>query len=294
MANFRIDAKHFFLTYSNVEQQGWIEFTKEDLLGFLSGITGVNYVIACKELHETGDTHFHALVRFTRAKNLRNQNFFDFNGVHPNIQSCRNPPASIEYIKKDGDFVEFGGTPDTNIVDICASMDRLQWLQYCIGKKIAYAYCDEIWRTVHLVRESTIEEDTEIVGTMCPRLEEFRYEGPLSLVLVGPSGCGKTTWAKRFLPKPLLFVTHIDRLKSFDPQYHKSILFDDMDFQHWPRTAQIALVDRQNPCDINRRYGTSLIPPGIFKCFTGNTYMFMEDPHKAIERRIRRINIVNL
>jgi len=293
MSGFRIDAKNFFLTYSNVEQQNWTEFTKEALSDFLRSITGVVYVIVSKELHEDGATHFHALVKFNRKKNLRNSAFFNFGGVQANIQSCRNVPASIQYVKKDNDYIEFGGNQDNNdLAQICAGMDRLTWLQYCIRERIPYGYCDEIWQLVHRVRTSTIEEGEEIVGTMCPRLEEFRYDGPLSLVLVGSAGCGKTTWAKRFLPKPILFVTHIDRLKDYDPTYHRSIIFDDMDFNHFPRTAQIELVDRENPRDIHRRYGITNIPAGVPKCFTGNFRPFMED--EAINRRIRLINIVNI
>lgn len=293
MSGFRLDAKNFFLTYSNVEQQNWTEFDKENLLDFLKAIDGVTYVIVCKENHEDGNTHFHALVRFDKKKNLRNSAFFNYNGVQANIQSTRNVPASIHYVKKFNDFIEYGGNnDDDNLIETCAGVDRLTWLQYCIGKKISFAYCDEIWKTVHICRTSTIEEGAEIMGEMCPRLREFRYEGPLSIVLVGSAGTGKTTWAKTYLPKPILFVTHVDRLKDYDPNYHKSILFDDMDFRHWPRTNQIELVDRENPRDINRRYGITNIPAGVPKCFTGNYRPFIED--EAINRRIRLINIVNL
>lgn len=290
--SFRIAAKHFFLTYSNVEQQGWIEFTKEDLLQFLSAIEGVAYVIACKEIHQDGSPHFHALVRFGRKKDIRNERFFDFNDVHPNIQAAKNPSASINYCKKDNDWVESGSSGSVNLQDLCSSMSRLEWLTYCIHNKIAFAYCDEIWKLSHLDRVATIEEGTEILGTMCPRLEEFRYDGLLSLVLIGPAGCGKTTWAKRFLPKPILFVTHIDRLKDYDSAYHKSIIFDDMDFTHIPRTAQIELVDRENPRDIHRRYGITNIPAGVPKCFTGNSRMFIDD--EAINRRIKVVNLITL
>lgn len=290
--SFRINAKNFFLTYSNVEQQGWLEFTKDELATFLNAIPGVEYVITCREVHEDGSPHFHAVVRFEKKKDIRNNRFFDFNGVHPNIQACQNPSASINYCKKDNEWMECGTSSELNLADICSSMERLEWLQYCINKKIAYQYCDEIWKLSHLDRQATIEENTEIVGTMCPRLEEFRYDGPLSLVLIGPAGCGKTTWAKRNLPKPILFVTHIDRLKDYDKNYHRSILFDDMDFSHIPRTAQIELVDRENPRDIHRRYGITNIPAGVPKCFTGNDRMFLDDP--AINRRIRLITLVDL
>ena len=60
-------------------------------------------------------------------------------------------------------------------------------------------------------------------------------------------------WARIWMPKPALFVTHIDQLKHLRADYHKSIIFDDMHFNGdengkgaWPRTSQIAIVDREN------------------------------------------------
>lgn len=293
MSNFRIDARHYFLTYSNVEQQDWIEFSKEDLLDFLKQIPTVSYVIACKELHEDASTHFHAYVRFERKKTIRNQRFFDFRNVHPNIQVARNPIASINYVKKDNSWVEAGDIPrEGRIVNICQESTRMEWLTYCIENKIAYQYMEEIWKTVHVPRTSTISEDSVIEGRMCPRLREFSYDGPLSLVIIGEAGCGKTTWAKINFPKPILFVTHLDRLKDFDPSFHRSIIFDDMSFVHLPRESQIAIVDRENHRDIHRRYGVTNIPAGLPKCFTANFRPFIDDP--AINRRIRLIECVNI
>lgn len=293
MANFRIDARHFFLTYANVEGQGWIEFTKDDLCRHLKEIQGVEYVITCRELHQDGSTHFHAYLRFQRKKCLRNAAFYDYNGVHPNIQAARNPMASINYVKKDNEWMELGDEPEEyNLVGICNESTRIEWLQYCITKKIGYQYMEEIWKLVHVPRTSTIMPDDVIVGDMCPRLQEFRYEGPLSVVLVGAAGCGKSTWAKQMMPKPALFVSHLDRLKDFDPAFHRSIIFDDMNFVHLPRETQIAIVDRENHRDIHRRYGITNIPAGLPKCFTANYRPFMEDP--ALNRRIRLINLVTI
>lgn len=111
-----------------------------------------------------------------------------------------------------------------------------------------------------------------------------------SLVLIGPAGCGKTTTIKHFCPKPALFVTHIDTLKQFIPNYHKCIIFDDISFTHWPRETQISIVDLEQPRAIHIRYGTATIPGGITKIFTAN-----KDPlnseDQAIKRRTKYITI---
>lgn len=72
--------------------------------------------------------------------------------------------------------------------------------------------------------------------------------------------------------------------------YHKSIIFDDVDFNHYPRTAQIHLCDFDNARDIHVRYGTAHIPAGIAKVFTCNEWPLSSDP--AVMRRVKRINVI--
>lgn len=105
-------------------------------------------------------------------------------------------------------------------------------------------------------------------------------------MIVGPPGVGKTTWAKRFSEKPALWVTHMDDLKLLTDE-HKTIIFDDLDFQHMPRTAQIHIVDQENARTIHIRYKVIHIPANITKIFTANTFPFVYD--EAINRRINLI-----
>lgn len=149
---------------------------------------------------------------------------------------------------------------------------------------------EAIWQHCHASRPSTIYDTDEIHGTMVECLTQFNWQddGFKSLLLIGPPGCGKTTWAKKHAKKPALFVSHLDRLKDFDPDFHKSIIFDDTDFKHLPRTAQIHLVDRENPRDIHIRYRVAHIPKGIQKIFTANMKPFIEDP-AIIRRCIARV-----
>jgi hypothetical protein len=89
-------------------------------------------------------------------------------------------------------------------------------------------------------------------------------------------------------PKPALLVSHIDRLKSFSPTIHKSIIFDDMNFKRLHREAQIHITDTNDARDIHIRYGIVHIPAKTPKIFTGNYLMFNDDP--AILRRINKFD----
>lgn len=153
---------------------------------------------------------------------------------------------------------------------------------------------DAIWQMCHADLPSTIYEDSPINEKMDQCLKEFNWpdEDSKSLVLIGRPGCGKTNWAKKNSLKPALFVSHLDRLKDFKPDVHKSIIFDDLDFKHLPRTSQIHIVDRENPRDIHIRYRTAFIPQGVQKIFTANEEPFITDA--AIKRRCRYFKINDL
>jgi len=158
---------------------------------------------------------------------------------------------------------------------------------YCIQNKIGYGYyCDEKRRR-NLVN-TDINEDYEVKGTMDLKLHATQLPSNTTVV-VGKSGTGKTTWAKTRCPKPALFVSHLDDLKSFRPNIHKAIIFDDMDFKHFPTTAQIHIVDQSDPRSIHVRYATVKLPANLCKIFTCNEFPFVE--HEAIRRRITEINI---
>lgn len=103
-----------------------------------------------------------------------------------------------------------------------------------------------------------------------------------SEVIIGLPGIGKTEYAKQHFENAL-FVTHMDDLRSFNDSYD-GIIFDDMDFRHMPRCAQIHIVDFDNPRSIHCRYSVARIPAGTKKIFTCNEYPFIDD--NAIERRV--------
>lgn len=111
------------------------------------------------------------------------------------------------------------------------------------------------------------------------------------LWLHGPSGIGKTQFACSLVDRPL-FVRHVDTLKKFNSTDYGGIIFDDMNFNHWPREAQICLLDTEMPTSIHVRYGVVQLPAYTKRIFTSNVDIFTEDP--AIRRRIHKVNFSTL
>ncbi|QDJ95229.1 replication-associated protein [Capybara virus 11_cap1_98] len=271
------NGKRFFLTYPRCDQ------SKESLLTFLRTKGTIKSFTIGRELHEDGFPHLHAFVEFFSHKRGPTR-WLDFEGHHPNVQSPRNPIACRNYCKKDGDFIENEGE-EIRGDEVWADdfEDEESWFRHCVAKKIPFQYARYFWDKKN---ETDTLLENDYPGQVHQALENFIYEDwSRSLILKGPSGCGKTTWAKRNVPKPALFVSHVDQLKGFKKGYHKGIVFDDMDFNHWNRNAQIHLVDNENSRAIHCRYAVAHIPAGTAKIFTCNVTPFLVDD-EAIRRRV--------
>lgn len=99
MPPFRLNAKAFFLTYPQCP------ITPDVLGAHLESLGTTSYTLVAQELHESGEWHLHALVIFIDKKNIRRQDYFDFEHHHPNIQAPRDRSAIKKYILK-GDPVD--------------------------------------------------------------------------------------------------------------------------------------------------------------------------------------------
>lgn len=290
--NFRINARKFAITISNpFGQPSWNrqEFDKQYILDHYKSIPGVKYVLVARELHQSGEIHFHALVRFQDKKDIRRSDFFNINGCQANVQAARAP--WINYCKKTGDFIESEETEESipSLREAAESMVWVDYLEYLHKQQVQFGIGKAMWEVFHGEVDTTVYEPGE--GEECDQLQQYVYDfrQRRSLVLVGRTGCGKTSWAKRNAPKPTLLVRHADQLKRFDATTHASIIFDDLDFKQWPRHSQIYLVDTDDDAPIHRRYGITTIPARTPRIFTANEHPFIDDP--AINRRINKVII---
>jgi len=126
-SNFRIDSRSFFLTYPK------LDLSKEEALQLLQlklagkPITGA---VVCRELHEDGTPHIHAYILLEKRFNCKNARFWDLNGHHGDYQMAKSIEAVSKYIKKDGDFVEFGTLDWKEKVNARAEHRR------CLGAKM--------------------------------------------------------------------------------------------------------------------------------------------------------------
>lgn len=106
-----------------------------------------------------------------------------------------------------------------------------------------------------------------------------------SLILSGPPGLGKTEWSLAHFEHALL-CTHLEDLARITKDTD-GIVFDDMNFTHLHREAQIHIMERRFSHSIHVRYQNVSIPTGMPCIFTTNVadgaIVNIDDP--AITRR---------
>lgn len=92
--NFRLSGKNLFLTYPRCE------LDKKVAAEHLLANFGVEYLIACRELHDDGFPHLHILMTMKKKFESQVNTVFDILGYHGNYQIARNSDDVREYIMK--------------------------------------------------------------------------------------------------------------------------------------------------------------------------------------------------
>lgn len=315
MSNFRLNAKKVFATWS---QSG--EWELDELYKFINDKYPLEKALLAKEHHQDGNLHFHAALEFKKKVDIRNSRVFDYKNIHPSLEPMRNWDGAMIYLTKE-ESKQYGNWESEAVGDNPYSMlrqkefSREEFMGDCCKRKIPFAYAIDAWRNYENTSNTTFDEDPNLPiphallkilslptitnpNTSPPPVGGDEASGPKepptggsqqSLVLMGPSGIGKTNWALKHAPKPTLLVSHVDDLKKLSKR-HKSIIFDDVDFTHWPVTSQIHITDCAVPRTIHVRYGTVTIPNGIVKIFTCNNACLSWN-NQAIRRRINLIEL---
>lgn len=193
------------------------EVLRDWLMTKLGGF-GVAYLVVAHEKHQDGGDHLHAGFVLEKKPNVRQSNFFDYEGFHPNIQALRDKAKWMAYCKKDGDFVEWGEMPSAKRTrdEICTkagsqptfeealkvieteapSLCFTSWgnvkgyltFKYALGARLPYVspYPRESWKRVPEIEKWFAEN----VG-----VRKDRYD---LLVVVGDTKLGKTSYIRSF------------------------------------------------------------------------------------------------
>lgn len=238
------------------------------------------------------------LMRF----NIVNPRLLDFDGKHPNLQKARSFKTWTKYVCKDGnvkanfdvaDFMEGNykgkkrGRKQSRHVSLWAEIyPRLEKGEAPHDIQASLSIDDRAVFAFHLIDKATkylkfmdrkpLKKRpakrkifrTDLLPPSAKRLKTTHLRSRTAFIS-GPPGIGKTEWVKSQFKNPYL-VSHIDQLKKFKPNHHDAIIFDDMDFKHWPRTSKIHLIDQDNDRAINVKHGFAVIPAGTPRVFTSN------------------------
>lgn len=99
----------WFLTYPQCPLRK--EDLLEQLLDKLSGGLRPVYCVVAQEKHDDGSPHIHALVVYPSVRRIRSCRAFDWDGYHANIQPARSIADVDGYVRKGGDFCDYGTRP---------------------------------------------------------------------------------------------------------------------------------------------------------------------------------------
>lgn len=295
---FKFDSGYVFLTYPHST------FEHERLHEFINSVCPTDWLRVATEQHADGDPHVHAVGKFVRRFQSRNERIFDYDGRHPNIQSVRSVGKAVAYVAKDGQFTDYGAVPTggtkrtyQEAISLAGSANEGEYLTACLEARMPHAYAKRFRELAFSCDSTTITDfdESTLQYISDARLRELQLPENKCAVLIGPTGCGKSIWAKWRAPKPALWVTDLDVLKEFKPTFHKSIIFDDMTFRKtetfngYSRSWQIYLADWNDTRTIRCRHTNATIPANTVKIFTGNEPVFSDDP--AIDRRLAVTNL---
>lgn len=286
MSNFTFDGVQFFSTWSDCG-----ELTVQQVHDHLQSIRPLKWCRIGYEHHQNGEPHIHACGVWTRRVKTTNCRLLDVNGIHPKWEPMRSIPSSLVYCSKECEFTDFGAVPNTgtstkfDCLAAAATLDEAEYFSECLKHKVPFQYADKFLKLQKGKKGVTITDDYEPdVTRETLELLCFPFIPDKANIIIGPTGHGKTQWAKRVAPKPCLWVRHIDLLSSFRSGFHKSIIFDEMVFTHYPRETQIQIADWQDQAHIHCRYTVAIIPAGVQRLFCANRDVF-DFTDAAIARR---------
>nr|CAR82116.1 replication associated protein (Rep) [Tomato yellow leaf curl Mali virus] len=307
---FKINAKNYFLTYPQCSLS-----LSEALFQLQTLETPVNklYIKICRELHENGEPHLHALVQFEGKYQCTNNRFFDLvspsrsTHFHPNIQGAKSSSDVKSYIDKDGDTIDWGefqidgrsargGQQSANdayaaAINAGSKSEALRVIRELAPKDYVLQFHNLNSNLDRIFQEppapyispflsssfNQVPEELEIWVSENVMSSAARPWRPDSIVIEGDSRTGKTMWARSLGPHNYL-CGHLDlspKIFSNDAWYN---VIDDVDPHYLKHFKEF--MGAQRDWQSNTKYGKPIQIKGgiptIFLCNPGPTSSYGE------------------
>lgn len=266
---------------------------------------GVSYAIWSEEIGDSGTHHFQGYLEMSRSSS--------FNQVKkiPGLERAHlqrrmgTQAQAIAYASKSDDPTFISGPYEFGQPSVSAQGQRndLLGIQAALRNGVPLSQIAEENFGAFVRYHRGIREYQNLVHPVAEErlfaLADFNVP-PLILnkavLLWGPGGTGKTEFALAHFEKPL-FVRHIDALREFRPGFHDGVVFDDMDFQHWPHGSRVHILDMSRPAQIHCRYSHAILPRGTRRIFCSNSQFILhkdsdsEEQRSAISRRLEIVEV---
>nr|UFP62943.1 AC1 [African cassava mosaic virus] len=302
---FRVQAKNVFLTYPKCS------IPKEHLLSFLQTLSlpsNPKFIKICRELHQNGEPHLHALIQFEGKITITNNRLFDCvhpscsTSFHPNIQGAKSSSDVKSYLDKDGDTVEWGqfqidgrsargGQQSANdayakALNSGSKSEALNVIRELVPKDFVLQFhnlnsnLDRIFQeppapyVSPFLRSSFDQVPVEIEEWVADNVRDSaaRPWRPNSIVIEGDSRTGKTIWARSLGPHNYL-CGHLDLSPKV---FHKDAWYNFIYNAHPLKES----IGGQKDWQTITKYGKPIqikggIPP-FFLCNPGPTSSYKE------------------
>lgn len=242
MAVSAMRAKNWLVTYPQCEApkefvQAWMcmkdKFIKNNC---------INYMVISEEKHQDGGGHLHCFInltaptKFTRTEMTDLDIYYQGTYYHPNIESVKSPKDAVRYVMKDGNYIEYGVCPWTNVMSRKQKNELLQ-------KKNLLELVEE--GSISIYQVPTLNKALKIL--LHERMEQKTKEKPKVHWFYGRTGSGKTFTAYQDATQLYGRSVWISGLSGrwFEGYTgQRGAILDDIRSATWPFVELLRILDR--------------------------------------------------